>query len=73
MWFLDPTGAKSRIIPYVCPAQNGSDELFGQDRQIVRGTGYVDLAPNYFDERGQDFLRQHLVKRLENLGLNVTF
>lgn len=39
---------------------------------IARGTVYVDLDANYFDERKQDYLQKQLVKRLENLGLKVT-
>lgn len=39
---------------------------------IARGTVYVDLGANYFDERKQDYLQKQLIKRLENLGLKVT-
>lgn len=39
---------------------------------IQRGTEYVDLGANYFDERRQDIVQKQLVKRLENLGLKVT-
>jgi len=39
---------------------------------IQRGTVYVDLGSNYFDERKQEYLQKQLVKRLENLGLKVT-
>ena len=39
---------------------------------IARGTVYVDLGANYFDQRNQDYLQKNLIKRLEKLGLKVT-
>lgn len=39
---------------------------------IKRGTTYVDLGSNYFDERKHDELQKQLVRRLEKLGLKVT-
>lgn len=39
---------------------------------INRGTEYLELGHNYFDERRQDAVQKHLVKRLEKLGLKVT-
>lgn len=38
---------------------------------IRRGTTYVDLGANYFDERKADSLQHQLVKRLERLGFKV--
>jgi transposase len=39
---------------------------------IRRGTSYVDLGPNYFDERKADAVQHQLVKRLERLGFKVS-
>jgi hypothetical protein len=39
---------------------------------IKDATEYVDLGANYFDERKQEMLQQHLIRRLEKLGLKVT-
>lgn len=39
---------------------------------IRRGTSYVDLGAAYFDQRKAQAVQQHLVKRLERLGLKVT-
>jgi transposase len=39
---------------------------------IRRGTSYVDLGPNYFDQRKADAVQHQLVKRLEHLGFKVT-
>jgi transposase len=36
------------------------------------GTRYVELGGDYFDKRNQQYLEQHLVKRLERLGHKVT-
>jgi len=38
---------------------------------IRRGTSYVDLGVNYFDQRKADTVQHQLVKRLERLGFNV--
>jgi transposase len=38
---------------------------------IARGTEYVDLGGDFFDQRNADYLQQHLVKRLEKLGHRV--
>ncbi|MCL5108753.1 MAG: IS110 family transposase [Chloroflexi bacterium] len=38
---------------------------------IKKGTTYVDLGPNYFDERSRDVVERRLVRRLERLGYNV--
>lgn len=38
---------------------------------IQRGTSYVDLGTNYFDERKKEKVQQQLVRRLENLGFKV--
>lgn len=39
---------------------------------IRRGTAYIDLGANYFDERKADAVQHQLVKRLERLGFKVT-
>ena len=39
---------------------------------IQKGTEYVDLGANYFDERKQEIVQKQLIKRLEKLGLKVT-
>jgi transposase len=39
---------------------------------IRRGTSYVDLGANYFDQRKADAVQHQLVKRLERLGFKVT-
>lgn len=39
---------------------------------IQRGTSFVDLESNYFDQRKADAIRQQLVKRLQRLGFQVT-
>lgn len=39
---------------------------------IKRGTEYVDLGNNYFDERKQETVQKQLIRRLEKLGLKVT-
>jgi transposase len=39
---------------------------------IRQGTVYVDLGPNYLDQRKADAVQNQLVKRLERLGFNVT-
>jgi transposase len=39
---------------------------------IQRGTAYIDLGANYFDERKPEFIQKQLVRRLEKLGLKVT-
>lgn len=39
---------------------------------IRRGTVYMELGANYFDERKADTVQHQLVKRLERLGFNVT-
>jgi transposase len=39
---------------------------------IHRGTSYVDLGANYFDQRKTDAVQHQLVKRLERLGFKVT-
>jgi len=39
---------------------------------IQRGTAYLDLGGNYFDERRQDIVQKQLIQRLEKLGLKVT-
>lgn len=39
---------------------------------IQRGTSYIDLGSDYFDQRSRDWLAHHLVRRLENLGHTVT-
>jgi transposase len=39
---------------------------------IRRGTAYVDLGANYFDQRKADAVQHQLVKRLERLGFKVT-
>lgn len=39
---------------------------------IKRGTAYVELGANYFDERKAETLQRQLIRRLEKLGLNVT-
>jgi transposase len=39
---------------------------------IQRGTEYVDLGANYFDQRKQETVQKHLIARLEKLGLKVT-
>ncbi len=39
---------------------------------IQRGTTYIDLGTNYFDERKADAVQRQLVKRLEKLGFSVT-
>jgi transposase len=39
---------------------------------MQRGTQYVDLGPNYFDQRKADHLQRQLVSRLERLGFDVT-
>ena len=36
-------------------------------------TVYIDLGTNYFDERKQDYVQKQLIKRLENMGLKVSF
>lgn len=38
---------------------------------IRRGTSYVDLGATYFGQRKAQAVQQHLVKRLERLGLKV--
>lgn len=38
---------------------------------IARGTEYVDLGGDFFDQRNVDYLQRHLVKRLEKLGHRV--
>jgi len=38
---------------------------------IRRGTSYVDLGADYFDQRKTQAIQQQLVKRLERLGLKV--
>jgi len=39
---------------------------------IKRGTEYVDLGGNYFDQRKQETVQKQLIRRLEKLGLKVT-
>ena len=39
---------------------------------IRRGTAYVDLGTNYFDERKAETVQHQLVKRLERLGFKVS-
>lgn len=39
---------------------------------INNGTQYIDLGPNYFDERKQEIVQKQLIRRLEKLGLKVT-
>jgi transposase len=39
---------------------------------IQRGTSYVDLGANYFDDRKKETVQQQLVRRLEKLGFKVT-
>lgn len=39
---------------------------------IKRGTEYVDLGSNYFDNRKQETVQKQLIRRLEKLGLKVT-
>lgn len=38
---------------------------------LWRGTTFVDLGPNYFDERDHDQVRRRLTRRLEALGYTV--
>lgn len=39
---------------------------------ISRGTAFIDLGANYFDERKHAYVQKQLVNRLEKLGLKVT-
>ena len=39
---------------------------------MTRGGIYVDLGANYHDQRQKDKLHQRLVKRLEDLGFQVS-
>jgi transposase len=39
---------------------------------LQRGTAYIELGGDYFDKRNQQQVQQRLVKRLEQLGYNVT-
>ncbi len=39
---------------------------------IKNGTTYVDLGPNYFDQRDQQATQRRAVRRLEALGFKVT-
>jgi transposase len=39
---------------------------------LTRGQDYVELGPNYFDERDQHTTERRLIDRLERLGLKVT-
>lgn len=39
---------------------------------LRNGTHYVDLGPNYFDQRQAEAVQKRLVKRLELLGLAMT-
>jgi transposase len=39
---------------------------------IQRGTSYVDLGADYFDQRKADAVQHQLVKRLERLGFQVS-
>jgi transposase len=39
---------------------------------IQRGTDYVDLGSNYYDQRKQDMVQKQLIRRLEKLGYKVT-
>jgi transposase len=39
---------------------------------IQRGTSYVELGANYYDQRQTNAVQQQLVKRLERLGFQVT-
>jgi transposase len=39
---------------------------------MQRGTEYVDLGPNYFDQRKAEHLQRQLVNRLMRLGFDVT-
>lgn len=39
---------------------------------LQRGTEYIELGGDYFDKRNQQQTQQRLVKRLEQLGYNVT-
>lgn len=39
---------------------------------LQRGTAYVELGGDYFDQRNQQQVQQRLVKRLEQLGYKVT-
>ncbi len=38
---------------------------------LKKGTSYIDLGANYFDERGRDLIQRRLVHRLERLGYKV--
>jgi transposase len=38
---------------------------------LKRGTDYIDLGPNYFEQRDVEHLTHHLVQRLERLGHKV--
>lgn len=39
---------------------------------LSRGTTFVDLGPNYFDERDREQVRRRLTRRLEALGYSVS-
>jgi len=39
---------------------------------IDRGTEYIDLGGNYFDQRKPETVQRQLIRRLEKLGLKVT-
>ena len=39
---------------------------------LKRGTEYIEHGGGYFDKRNEDQLQRRLVKRLENLGYQVT-
>lgn len=39
---------------------------------LQRGTVYIELGADYFDQRNDHSLQRQLVKRLERLGYTVT-
>jgi hypothetical protein len=50
----------------------GSVQATGRKTRQSRGCLYQELGGNYFDHLHAERLKQHLVKRLEGLGLSVT-
>ena len=39
---------------------------------LLRTVTYEDLRPQYFDERDREGIKRRLVRRLEDLGYQVT-
>lgn len=64
---LAPRRGKKRALVAV-----GHSILVSAYHVLKHHEGYEDLGHDYFDQRNQRHLKRYLVKRLENLGFQVT-